>query len=150
MAYKILKLVTEERIVADVYEFQELAQFCEYFEGSKIAEEVRLMGDPKSLVLLDPMLIYKVTKDKKTYVTVEQYLPYSTNEFLAISVRQILHVSEPKKYVLDLYNKYVLGTKKQEMLNEAIDKMNNGHAAELSKQEILALLQHVTDIDIPH
>lgn len=150
MSFKVLKLVTEENIIADVYKRHEIEYFLKYFDESTVLEELNLIGENTSLILLEPMIIEEIQEKGRIFTVINNYLPYSSNEFLILPERNIIHISEPKESILSTYNQYILEIRKKEIVESVQKKLTTIGGEKLTVQEMVIALRLLTSSEPSH
>ncbi len=139
--YKVLKLVTGENVLADVYYFSELDLFDtlnEYFKNYNVNEN--------SLILLDPALLIVSSSDKNNEpkTLLYYYLMFSDDSVVIIQQDKIVTISNPEENILKAYNDFMFKnqSKTKNDYDSGIKKIETGNLDKITNEEKLAILKN--------
>ena len=123
MAFKLIKLVTQETIIADAYYINDLIKYLKDSPEGKTLEENPITRSKKVIVLIDPVEIIISKTDTYSETSLNMYLPYSDEYFIPVEEDKIVIMTKPSAKILKAYNRYVREIKdKQEVINNLKDK----------------------------
>jgi len=134
LAFKILKLVNDELIIADVYSSDEIEKYL---------PETKQIGGLGILILLNPVLLIETVKEGNLLTTMEPFVKYTDDDIIPIDKDKILVQYFPSKKILTYYNKYVLQQKYQLDLESAQKKINESFNEDLTEEEMTAILEEL-------
>lgn len=140
MAFKLLKLISKETLVADVYYIDDLLKFLK-----NTPEETELKGiglaHKKIVVMIDPIEIVITKTESYSETSLQMYLPYSNDFYIPMDEDKIMTMTNPNEKILKAYQQYVRELKdKQEMSEVLKDK-------DMEPEEAEDLMKALLDLD---
>ena len=124
MAYRVLKLITKQTVLADIYNQAELMEFLKHTDdGTHMEKDASFVG-PNCLVMVNPVEIVTITQNDKYMIIFEHYASYSNDDLILLPRSALIASYIPNAEILKGYDEYILSCRESNEIDPHLRALN--------------------------
>ena len=109
MAFRLIKLVSAQTIIADAYKVRELEKHLKSIWETENLDQDSMFSQDSLLLLVNPVeIIYRLTEDMYISSTLAFYLPHAEDIIIPLPENKIITLATPNTKILAQYNEFVI------------------------------------------
>lgn len=121
MAFRLVKLITSETLLADTYHVCELAEQIKVVEKQEQKSFEFIFKDENLIFLINPLeLIYRLTDDGSLTTILSHFMPHAEDIIFPIPQQKIVAIGFPNKGILKSYFSFLSENPKQSDKSDAM------------------------------